>query len=293
MIFYGKNGGNPINFQRLVGLINSLNTFTLMKSLKFIFDAYIQSSIHVSLAVVSLLAVTSFQFEIRFTETLYFLTFVATLVGYNTIKYGWRKTTLYRMVPNRFPVLTITASVFLLLGFWTLPWKQQMVFLLTGLLVLFYVYPIQRGSINLRNQQKIKIYWVAFVWSLFTVLFPVVNAKMDSFLVIAVGVHRFVFVLCATIPFEIRDLATDAPSLRTLPQRFGVLSTKWIGVVLGASSCFFALWMRWESIWISLSIHLLLVVSIVNARTKQGPYYASFWVESIPIIWLLVQVEIS
>ena len=270
-----------------------MNTFTLMRSLKFIFDAYIQSSIHVSLAVVSLLAVTSFQFEVRFEQALYILTFAATLVGYNTIKYGWRRTAPYLIVPNRFPFLTIIASASLFIIFWTLPWKQQLVVLLTGLLVLFYAFPIQRGSPNLRNQQKIKIYWVAFVWSLFTVLFPVANAKMDSFLVIAVGIHRFVFVLCATIPFEIRDLATDAPSLRTLPQRFGVLSTKWIGVVLGASSCLFALWMRWESIWISLSIHLLLVVGIVNARTKQGPYYASFWVESIPIIWLLVQVEIS
>jgi len=267
-----------------------LNTFTPMKSIRLIFDAYIQSSIHVSLAVVSLLAVTSFQFEVRFEPALYILTFAATLVGYNTIKYGWRRTAPYLIVPNRFPLLTIIASASLFIIFWMLPWKQQLVVLLTGLLVLFYAFPIQRGSPNLRNQQKIKIYWVAFVWSLFTAVFPIASTTVDSFLIVAVFTHRFIFIFCATIPFEIRDLPTDTPTLKTLPQRFGVLSTKLIGVVLGISICFFAFLMQWEPSWASVGVHLILIAGIVNASTKQTPYYASFWVESIPILWLLVQL---
>lgn len=267
-----------------------MNKFTPMKSIRLIFDAYIQSSIHVSFAVVSLLAVTSFQFEVRFEPALYILTFAATLVGYNTIKYGWRRTALYLIVPNRFPLLTITASASLFIIFWMLPWTQQLVVLLTGLLVLFYAFPIQRGSPNLRNQQKIKIYWVAFVWSLFTVVFPIASTTVDSFLIVAVFTHRFIFVFCATIPFDIRDLPTDATTLKTLPQRFGVLSTKLIGIVLGISICFFAFWMQWEPSWVSVGIHLVLIVGIANTSTKQTPYYASFWVESIPILWLLVQL---
>ncbi|MGB2514695.1 MAG: hypothetical protein ACPIA9_00670 [Flavobacteriaceae bacterium] len=258
-----------------------------MSGIRSLFEAYIQSSIHVGFAVVSLVAVTSFQFEIAFDYRIYFFAFAATLLGYNTIKYGWQKSAIF-YIPVRYQVLTLMATGTVVLLFWTLSWEQQLVFLALGVLVLFYTFPLQKGRNNLRNKQKIKIYWVALVWSVFTGYFPVAHEYIDSYFAFALVAHRWLFVLCATLPFEIRDLHSDAPSLRTWPQRFGVSKTRWIGVLLLVIAELFALIAQWQPPMVSLWIHPILIIALLAARTTQGPYYASFWVEAIPMLWLFL-----
>jgi hypothetical protein len=92
------------------------------------------------------------------------------------------------------------------------------------------------------------------------------------------------------LPFEIRDLAFDAPSLRTLPMRFGVNISKGIGVVL---SLIFVLltFMKdnpgREELISKEALLPVLLVMIAFTRRNQKKYFASFWVESIPIWWML------
>jgi hypothetical protein len=40
------------------------------------------------------------------------------------------------------------------------------------------------------------------------------------------------YIVAATIPFDVRDLLYDQPSQRTIPQLAGVNGSKWIGVSL-------------------------------------------------------------
>ncbi len=264
-----------------------MNTFVAMSGIRSLFEAYIQSSIHVGFAVISLVAVTSFQFEIALEQTIYVFVFAATLLGYNTIKYGWQKEVIF-YIPVRYQALTLMATATVALLFWTLSWEQQLVFLVLGILVLFYAFPLQKGRNNLRNKQKIKIYWVALVWSVFTGYLPVAHEYIDTLFAFSVVAHRWVFVICATLPFEIRDLDSDAPSLRTWPQRFGVSKTRWIGVLLLVIVGLFALIAQWQPPMVSLLIHSVLIIALLAARTSQGNYYASFWVEAIPILWLFL-----
>ncbi|MGB0256897.1 MAG: hypothetical protein ACPF9N_06700, partial [Flavobacteriaceae bacterium] len=81
---------------------------------------------------------------------------------------------------------------------------------------------------------------------------------------------------------------SDAPSLRTWPQRFGVSKTRWIGVLLLVIAGLFALIAQWQPPMVSLWIHPILIIALLAARTTQGPYYASFWVEAIPMLWLFL-----
>lgn len=259
-----------------------------MKQIRNIFQFYVHSSMHVGLAVVSLFAVTSFQFEIALDPLLYFCGFAATVLGYNTIKYDWVRKGKYFFLPTRYPILVWSLIIFLCLAFLFLSWPQKGFFLAISLMVFFYAYPFRKGKVNLRNQRKIKIYWVALVWALFTVCFPIVDQTVDLIFAISVFAHRFVFILCATLPFEIRDLKTDAVELRTWPQRFGVLKTKILGTVGILLSVLLSLAAQWQPIEITLCVHILLWFGLLRASSSQNAYYSSFWMEGIPISWLLL-----
>jgi hypothetical protein len=58
-----------------------------MRTLKNLFDFYINGSIHVALSVYSLVRMTGFLFPISNIEASAFFAFFGTIVGYNFVKY--------------------------------------------------------------------------------------------------------------------------------------------------------------------------------------------------------------
>ena len=58
-----------------------------MRIFKYIFDFYIQSSLHVALAVYALICITFFKLNISYDEPVAYFGFFGTIVGYNFIKY--------------------------------------------------------------------------------------------------------------------------------------------------------------------------------------------------------------
>jgi len=79
--------------------------------------------------------------------------------------------------------------------------------------------------------------------------------------------------------------------LATIPQKIGIKKTKTIGVLLGMLFFFLEFFKDELSpiqITISLIITIVMLLLLVFARVNQGRYYSSFWVEGIPIFWLLL-----
>ena len=58
-----------------------------MRHIKYLFDFYIQSSLHVALAVFALVRITYLKLNIPYDESVAFFAFFGTIVGYNFIKY--------------------------------------------------------------------------------------------------------------------------------------------------------------------------------------------------------------
>lgn len=262
-----------------------------MPKLQTLLDHYINSSLHVATAVVALVFVTANQFQSTLDYSIYGTVFFATVVGYNTIKFGNLDGKKKRFFFNQYSLLTYSFAGLFFLSSLFFPVQQQLILVCVSLMVFFYAFPIYSGGKNIRNRKKVKIYWVAFVWSLFTVIFPVSDVFLEG-KGLAVLAHRFVFVFCATLPFEIRDLATDPNSLRTWPQRFGVWKTRILGILLVVIASLFLFCWSVEDQIVTLVIHLLLAGCILGADTKQSKYYASFFVESIPLLWALLGVLI-
>ena len=250
-----------------------------------LFNHYIASSLHVGINVTALVFISSIYLNTIVSIWMYVVAFTATVFGYNTIKYGELASNGFPIRLDRYAWLSYLAAAVGLFALSRISREQQLIFVAVGFLVLFYAFPIQSNKRNIRNQRKIKIYWVACVWSLFTVLFPCPEFIFETQFWVVIS-HRFLFVLCATLPFEIRDSLSDPKSLRTWPQRFGIATTRSLGVflsMLAGLMLFFSLLI--ENI-ATIITHFILIMLLYKAKPNQSKYYASFWVESLPLFWV-------
>ena len=158
-----------------------------------------------------------------------------------------------------------------------------------GVLSALYAVPLLPSANNLRNLAGLKIYIVAFVWAGFSVLLPVLDAKMTLDWDFAVTfIQRMLLVLILILPFEIRDLQWDDKSLRTLPQVLGIKNATRLGI--GLILIFFLMTFLKDEIHqneipLRLILSAVLVFILISKKRMQSKYFVMFWVEAIPIFW--------
>ena len=264
----------------------------LMNVFQAIFKFYLRSSIHVGFAVVALIFV-SLTF-LNITPEINFLIFIfsGTLVTYNFIKYGVeaRKYILvsnsYHRVIQVFSLINLGIALFLLKELGPGSW---LVLLVTALFTGAYALPVYPRKKNLRNYGVLKVFLVALVWTLITQVLPMVHYQVswgwDRYIDF---LQRFLLILVLMVPFELRDLKYDPPELGTFPQRFGEGATKWGGMILAI--VYFLLTFLKDDLHvleIPGKLFLLIALGLLLGRSgrNQSDYFASFWVEGLPIAW--------
>lgn len=266
-----------------------------MKMGKELFAFYINSSIHVALAVVSLCWITFLHFNYAPDTRLLSFVFLATVTGYNFVKYAGVAKLHHRSLATglrTIQIFSLLAFLFLVYFIFLVDRKILLWASLFGLLTLLYALPVFSRRRNLRSISGVKIFIIALVWAGVTVVLPVIkkeevllnNATLEF-------LQRFLLVLAWIIPFEIRDLKYDLHQLGTLPQRVGVTRTKVFGLALLLAAVFLEVLKPHTAIPSFLAITFIAGVSAVfiwRAKERQSVYFSSFWVEAIPIIWLLV-----
>ncbi|MGJ8684640.1 MAG: hypothetical protein ACSHWW_08450 [Nonlabens sp.] len=173
-----------------------------------------------------------------------------------------------------------------------------------GLLSAFYAIP-WIGNRTLRDFPTLKLLTVVVCWMLVLFALPEYsisapkavftddNGYNNRILLTQVSsVFFFIYALC--IPFEIRDLHYDREDLQTLPQKIGVHKTKILGIVLLLIS-FSIDWLGDYHVYFypipkinlpfSITIGITILAIWFSDKVKSD-YYASFFVEAIPILWL-------
>ncbi|MFD2532090.1 UbiA prenyltransferase family protein [Gracilimonas halophila] len=267
-----------------------------MKFIYAIFRFYIHSSIHVGLAVTCLAVVTVFEFGFVPEPTLLLFIFFGTIVGYNFVKYaGISNHHNLNITPHinlirGFSILCVSGAGYFGL---MLPMEVLIMAGVFGVLTLLYAIPLYKSR-NLRSLYGIKIFIIAIVWIGVSVLLPLeyhnLNFRPKVFYQC---LEIFFFVIALTLPFEIRDLKHDKTDLGTLPQKLGVSKTKWLGVILLVISGIIAInqtYLADAHLYASLITFGLTLVLLMGAREEQGEFYASFFVESMPIVWLFLML---
>ena len=126
---------------------------------------------------------------------------------------------------------TIVSILSLIPLFFLMSVGSRILLIFLGILSFFYslpIFAIDDKKFGLRNIPGLKQFLITLVWTLSTVLLPVLEAEhlslsnislRDTTILIA---KRFLYIAALTIPFDIRDLFEDRQSgLKTVPVVWG------------------------------------------------------------------------
>lgn len=266
-----------------------------MPVLKKIFNFYINSSIHVGIEVCCFVLITYLQFDIAYEWNFLAFVFFGTITGYNFIKYAGMAKLHHKSLEENLKIIQIFSFFcFLALVYFTffLSLETLLWIVFFGIFTVFYAVPIFPNKKNLRSFKGIKIFVIAFVVAGLTIIVPLVHHQLlSSDNVWWIMLQRIAFIIAVVIPFEIRDLNFDNAELGTIPQEIGAKNAKLLGLFL------LLLFLGIEFVKVGASEAELvsaLITSLVSAgfivfsTSSQSKYYASFWVEGIPIFWWIV-----
>lgn len=265
----------------------------------------VNSNIWVALAVVSLCYISMEQSSIL---PLGFLAFVffATIFAYSYMRlvqyYGFGKINLDLLKQGAwinwlYPILSGAAMLYFLRDIY----RPGFLGILAVPALISFFYPItfpsaDKSFTSLRVMPGLKLFLIAFTWSYMTVLLPVTlygTLNLQSYLEF---VFRILLIASLVIPFDIRDLQNDIPSMNTLPQLVGYKASRelaFFGVlvyqiwliakvfVFGLDTC----------IMIGLLIAFEIGAILIRRASPDKPdTYFSFWIEAVPIFAALAMI---
>ncbi len=274
-----------------------------MNLIKQLFNFYLNSSVHVALAVVSLSFITLKEFGIASDYNVLFFIFFATITGYNFVKFFGIAKWHYRSLANWLKVIQVfSLFCFLFMCYFMTLLEMKVLLCLSVFAVITFLYAIPflpkrfylDSNHNLRDISGLKVYIIGLVWAGVTVILPLLNNNLTLTAdVILTTIQRFVFVIALMLPFEIRDLAFDNFKLATIPQKIGIQQTKIMGLFLLMLFLFLEFF---KNEVFAVNFIILVIITIVTAgfilfsKSNNSPYYSALWVESIPMFWLLITV---
>lgn len=276
-------------------MLKKFGYFCVMTILKYLFNFYINASIHVALSVLALTGITEIYFDLPSDDNLNAFIFLGTITGYNFIKYAGVAKFYHRSLTKSMRMIQIFSFLcfcFLVYFGLQIPVKTLLFFSPLALLTALYIVPFIGGfQKNLREVSYLKIFIVAAVWSGVSSTIPLLanGNTVDANLILHFS-QRVLFILVLILPFEIRDVQLDFEDVRTLPQKIGIDQTKRFGFAL----LLFALTIEFlitdthlfRNVFLLICFALLLY--LMRAKEQQSKYYSSFWVESLPIFWWLI-----
>lgn len=240
---------------------------------------------------------TGFLFQIKEIQNVSLFAFFGTIVGYNFVKYdALARSQKLQMRLELKAIVVLSSIAFLASGyfFYQLERITQLIGFGFLALTLLYTLPFFPNRKNARNWAGIKIYIVAICWVGVTLFLPIINSQLpfDSY-VFLVAVQRFILIFTLVLIFEIIDLKFDDPHLKTVPQQIGVFKTKQIGFVLMLVFVLFEFLSEdfiLEFLVVKIGLAATTILFLLHVNENRSRYYASFWVESIPILWWLMVI---
>jgi 4-hydroxybenzoate polyprenyltransferase len=276
-----------------------------MQLLKRLFDFYIFANLHVALAGFCITKITVVKFQIHNSLVPVFVGF-SIILSYNFIRFYEFYTNNIKGLKKWFETnkkylvsLTVLSAIVLwyLLFFATFNLKALYLLFPFAFMTIFYVIPlfkIGEKEVSFRNFPGIKIFSITVSWAVISVLFPLFEADFEFTLKVYIEFfQRFLILLAITIPFDIRDVNSDSNKLKTLPQILGITTVKKIGIallVMFVLLTFFNENILLTEVYVNIIIALITGFYVWFSSVEKSRYYTSFWVEAIPIFWLLLIV---
>ena len=257
-----------------------------------LFRFYVLSSTHVALAVLSLSCLTHLHFDLSWQTDLFAFIFCATVGAYNFIRY-YASPDIKSSFNTPILVFSFMSVLGMALSATKLTSQTLLVALLLGTLSLTYVLPRNRFFGGLRYLPYLKSFIVAACWASVVVILPLLNHQIEFDRVVWLKwLQMALWTFSTMIPFEIRDISNDSENIKTIPQVFGIQGAKMIGTLMlfGVLILSYFLPLQSNDMIPTLIACALALVCLWNSAVHQSTYYASFWVEALPMVWLLMVV---
>lgn len=175
------------------------------------------------------------------------------------------------------------ASTFLFMPFISKIWLLT---IFSALITTFYVVKIPGlNGKNLRDIPGIKIYTIAIVWSISTVIIPeLVDNLLSLTKMVLLAASNFLFIISITIPFDIRDINLDDPSKKTIPQLIGVKKANTISIILLILSQFVICFVNIGGLFYAILITLITLPLLWQSETKKPELFFSGLIDGILIL---------
>ena len=173
-------------------------------------------------------------------------------------------------------------------AFLLLSWQGRGLLLLST--VLSITYNTSSLSYHLRTVPFLKVFIVALCWVLGSVYLPLsaYNLPLFSYPISILALQYFLWVVVLILPFDIRDRQAEQTHIQTLPTALGTPKTKVIGTLLMGIFTLLAFVHPTDLAYIQLIIACITLLSLLCASERQSLYYSALWVESLPIIYMLL-----
>lgn len=204
-------------------------------------DAFIYTNLLIALCAVCMICQTYLLLgQVMIMDELLYLVFAATmatyilarLMGLWQMKQTENKHKMWMGRHEKVLILLLILTALVCLGlFLALQRAVQIGILISGVLTILYLVPLIRVKgrwWRIRDVGLSKIFLIALMWALVTVVLPVLNAKIQLVqpFVALLFVERFLFIFAITLPFDIRDMDYDTDyQLQTIPLKIGVQKT--------------------------------------------------------------------
>jgi len=250
-----------------------------MKQLRQPVEFFLYSNIFIGVCAVALALTNQLTVkeEIHFDNACWFV-FFSTVFTYSYLKFqkaesgavntahrNWAKQN--SQLSKNILLLSLIASACF---FWLLKTETKIIVALLGVVTIFYGFidiPFILPKRKLRDYGLLKIFFVALVWSITTVIVPLESSFVETQMLVFLLLRRFLFILALTLVFEIKDLQSDREyNLKTLAMVFGISNTKiyaqlilFLLIVINAVQYFFFD----VSLMNMLAVNLSLIVSII------------------------------
>ena len=239
-----------------------------MFSIKSIFRFLLFGNVWVSAGALFLYTETCLLYQLKFNLSIALGIFFATYSVYNLhrilggklfaeppLPARWQWIRQHALLLGITSIISFLISTFLFLPFIQLPllcWIAPFLFLSAGYAVPFL--KLNGRWLRLRDIPLIKVFLVAAVWTFVTFLFPFIceNPNWQPSLSLFAGMAmRFVFILAITLPFDVRDLSTDAKSgIQTFASLLGIKRLKTLChllLIVFIAISFFSMTRQWVS----------------------------------------------
>lgn len=266
-----------------------------MRIAQSLFNFYIESSIHVSLGVCALGGINVLIFNLPFDPWVFIFLFTASVTGYNFVKYAGEARFHHRSLTGQLKSIQVFSLIcFLVLIYAAFQMSRTFIQITAflSLFTLFYAFPFSEKHKNLRQLKSLKAFVVAWVWTGAVLFLPLADSgSLWTKEILLTALAYFVFIVALLIPFEIRDLKYDEPGLGTLPQKLGIQTTKILGYILLIVFIILAIGsepLNTTETVITLVIGLLTAWAIAYSTPVRQRYFTAFWVEAIPVFWLIL-----